>query len=110
MPIVSPAAVSIIENNSISQRTKKRYASTNFGFILWLHEHHPEMLRPHFRDEIASVPNNTSAQQQLRDLRAIVNRWLDNMQRTNPELCPVDMQQVTYELVASYMTKKGYRR
>ena len=106
MPVVSAAAVSIIVNNSISQRTKKRYASTNFAFILWLYEHHPEMLRPRFRDEIASVPNNTSAAQRLRGLRAIVNRWLDNMQRTNPELCPVDMQQVTYELVASYMATK----
>lgn len=106
MPIVSPAAVSIIENNSISLRTKKRYASTNFGFILWLYEDHPEMLRPLFHDEIASVPNNASAAQRLRDLRVVVNRWLENMQRTNPELCPVDMTQVTYEVVASYMTTK----
>jgi hypothetical protein len=80
MPVVSAAAVSIIENNSISQHTKKHYASTNFGFILWLHEHHPETLCPCFRDEIASVPNNNSAAQRLQDLRAIVNRWLDNMQ------------------------------
>jgi hypothetical protein len=79
MPIVSAAVVSIIENNSISQRTQKRYASNNFAFILWLREHHPEMLRPCFCDDIASVPNNMYTAQCLQDLHAIVNRWLDNM-------------------------------
>lgn len=106
MPLISAAAVSFIENNSISLRTKKRYASTNFGFILWLYEHHPDKLHPAIREELAAVPPNISSAQQMRDLRAIVNRWLDNMQRTSPERCPVDMTQVSYELVASYMTSK----
>jgi hypothetical protein len=43
----------------------------------------------------------------MKSLRKIViENWLEKMQRTNPELCPVDMSQMTYEIVASYMTTK----
>jgi hypothetical protein len=66
------------------------------------------MLHPPFlHDKITSIPNDTSATQCLQELWVIVNRWFDNMQRTNPELCPVDMTQVTFEIVALYsMTSK----
>lgn len=103
---MSTSAISAIENNSISLRTKKRYASTNFGFILWLYEHHPEVLRPTLRQEITSVPLDIPAPRRIKALRQIANTWFDNMQRTNPDLCPVDMTKVTYELVASFMTSK----
>jgi hypothetical protein len=45
----------------------------------------------------------------MKSLRKIViENWLAKMQRINPELwCPVDMSQMTYEIVvASYMTTK----
>jgi hypothetical protein len=38
--------------------------------------------------------------------KIIIDDWLNKMERTNPELCPVDMTQVTYDLVALYMTSK----
>lgn len=105
-PIVAPGAISIIENNSISVRTKQRYASTNFGFITWLHENYPDMLRPAFRNELENVPTAIPSAQRTRETRNIVNRWHSNMQRTNPERCPVDMTQVSYQVVASYMASK----
>jgi len=99
--------VSAIENNCISARTKLRYSSTNFAFILWLHEHHRHVLRPVIVDQIDAVITDDPRVLRVKRLRKIIiDDWLNKMERTNPELCPVDMMQVTYDLVASYMTSK----
>jgi len=98
--------ISAIENNCIAANTKKRYSSTNFAFILWLHEKYPDLLRPSLRDEIASVVS-TDHKVRMRSLRKIIiENWLEKMQRTNPERCPIDMSRMTYEIVGSYMSTK----
>jgi len=99
-------SISAIENNCISVNTKKRYSSTNFAFILWLHEKHPHLLRDSLRDQIASVVSTDPKVRMKRLRKIIIENWLEKMQRTNPELCPVDMSRMTYEIVASYMTTK----
>mmetsp|Transcript_13416 Transcript_13416/g.25176 ORF Transcript_13416/g.25176 Transcript_13416/m.25176 type:complete len:440 (-) Transcript_13416:928-2247(-) len=64
-------------------------------------------LRPTLRDQISGIVVIEDPKEKLKQLRKlIIEEWLDKMQRTNPELCPVDMTQITYEIAASYMTTK----
>jgi hypothetical protein len=74
-----------------------------------LHEKHPNTLRPVLRDRISAIviaveDPKEKLIKQLRKL--IIEEWLDKMQRTNLELCPVDMTLTTYKTAASYMTTK----
>ena len=79
--------VSNIENNCISLKTKRRYHSTVYTFIIWAYYNHRGILRPEFSEQVDAVllvPRSTSAQRNaLRTL--LITQWLDKMERRQPE-------------------------
>ncbi len=109
---MNKAAVSEIENNCIAEKTKDRYNSSNYQFIIWLYDNRnefPNVLRARLIEEIEAVEgraemNEKKKKAQIR--RIIVGGWLKKMKRTNPNACPVDVSLVTYDLVSSYMAQK----
>ena len=104
--------VANIENNCISLTTKRRYHTTVFSFIMWAYYNHRGILRPEFSEQVEAVllvPRSASAQRKA--LRMLVlTQWLDKMERRRPELCPVDVSLVLYDIVSTYMTTKKEMR
>jgi len=100
--------VANIENNCISLRTKRRYHTTACLFIIWAYYNHRGILRPEFSEQVDAVllvPRSGLAQRKaLRTL--VLTEWLDKMERRRPELCPVDVLLLSYDIVSTYMTTK----
>ena len=98
--------VANIENNCISLRTKRRYHTTVCSFIIWAYYNHRGILRPEFSEQVDAVllvPRSGSAQRKaLRTL--VLTQWLEKMERRRPELCPVDVSLLLYDIVSTYMT------
>ena len=100
--------VANIENNCISLRTKRRYHTTVCSFIIWAYYNHCGILRPEFSEQVDAVllvPRSGLAQRKaLQTL--VLTQWLDKMERRRPELCPVDVLLLLYDIVSTYMTTK----
>ena len=100
--------VTNIKNNCISLRTKKQYNTTASASIIWAYYNHRRILWPEFSEQVAAVPlvqRFASAQRKaLREL--VITRWLEKMERCRPELCPVDVSLLLYDIVSTYMTTK----
>ena len=102
------STVIAIESNSKAAKTKARYNCTNYLFILWVYDNratYPDSIRPAFlpgldearsRDRQARTSKNTY-------FRQTVIKLLDD---TNPSAnnCPLDMKNVTYTIVATYLS------
>ena len=108
--------VSAIEKNCIAPRTKQRYHSTLFQFIIWLYKNkadYPELLREAVYDGIRNIEEdevNTNARKRNQKIRKfIVKDWLEKMERTNPLLCPVDTTKIDYNICSVYMAQKKGR-
>ena len=100
--------VANIENNCISLRTKRRYHTTACLFIIWAYYNHCGILRREFSEQVDAVLLvQSSALAQRKALRQLViTRWLEKMERRRPELCPVDVSLLSYNIVSTYMTTK----
>ena len=104
-------AVSAIENNCIAAATKDRYASSNYQFIMWLYNHRatfPDLLRPLLVEQLNQIKEAEMAEgRKTKLMRNLIKKeWLEKMERTDPEKCPVDTTLLTYDIAASYMTQK----
>ena len=105
-------AVSAIENNFLANNTKRRYASSNYNFVLWLYGKRnvlPDILRPAVIDEMHRIENNTTLSDKKKKKewrKLIVDEWFNGMQLGNAALCPVDMNKITYKIVAQYIANK----
>ena len=104
--------VESIENNNVAIRTKQRYNSTIFGFVMWLYNHrdmYEGYLRGEVVEQIQAVLFDTSIEMKKRKKKlrwTVVEGWCQKMSRQRPENCPIDMAKVDYELVAAYMVQK----
>ena len=100
--------VATMENNCISLTTKRRYHTTLFSFIIWAYYNHRGILWPEFSEQVDAVllvPRSGLAQRKaLRTL--VLTQWLEKMERRRPELCPVDVSLLLYDIVSTYMTTK----
>ena len=100
--------VSNIENNCISLKMKRRYHSTGYAFIIWAYHNHCGILWNEFSEQVGAVllvEASSSAQRKaLQTL--VIKQWLDKMERHRPELCPVDVLLILYDIVSTYMTTK----
>ena len=107
-----PQTVESIENNNVAIRTKDRYHSTIFGFVMWLYNHreaYEGYLRPEVVAEIQAVLFDTTIpikQRRKKLRRAVVDQWCKKMSRQRPENCPVLMEKVDYKCVSEYMVQK----
>ena len=107
-----PQTVEQIENNNVAFRTKTRYHSTIFGFIMWLYnnrETYEGFLRPGVVSDIQAVLFDTTILMKRRKKQlwaVVVNNWCRNMSRQRPENCPVLMEKVDYDCVSVYMVQK----
>ena len=101
-----------IENNNVAVRTKARYNSTIFGFVMWLYnkrEEYEGYLRDKVVEQIQGVLFDTSIEiwKQKKKLRwTVVEQWCQKTSRQRPENCPVLMNKVDYNCVAAYMVQK----
>ena len=48
-------SIAQLESNCVAKKTKHRYHSTNFHFVLWLHEHHPDYVKVAVREAITTI-------------------------------------------------------
>ena len=79
--------LSNIKNNSISLKTKRRYHSTAYAFIIWAYHNHRGILRPEFSEQVDAVllvPRSTSAQRKA-FWTLVITQWLDKMEHHQPE-------------------------
>ena len=86
--------VESIENNNVAIRTKQRYNSTIFGFVMWLYNHrdmYEGYLRGEVVEQIQAVLFDTSIEMKKRKKKlrwTVVEGWcqkcLDRDQRTVP--------------------------
>ena len=104
--------VESIENNNVAVRTKARYNSTVFGFVMWLYNKR-DVYEGYLRDEVVeqlqAVLFDTSIdiRKRKKKLRwTVVEQWCQKMSRQRPENCPVLMNKVDYNCVAAYMVQK----
>ena len=104
--------VETIENNNVAIRTKERYHSTIFGFVMWLYNHRNDyegFLRPAVVTDIQTVLFDTTILPKQRKKmlqRVVVEKWCQKMSRQRPENCPVLMEKVDYKCVSEYMVQK----
>ena len=54
------------------------------------------------------VIQEKTKREKVREL--VVDKWLKRMVRTDPSLCPLDMNSITYECVAYYMAQKQTKK
>ena len=79
--------VSNIENNCISLKTKRRYHSTAYAFIIWAYHNNCGILRPEFSEQVDAVllvPRSTLAQRKALQI-LVITQWLDKMEHHRPE-------------------------
>ena len=108
---MNSSAVSAIENNCVAKKTKDRYNSSNYHFIMWLYANQatcPGLLRPLLIEQINQLQARedlTEKKKKTAVRKLVVEQWLQKMERTNPELCPVDVSLLTYSVASSYMVQ-----
>ena len=110
------SSIATIENNCIAKKTKDRYNSSNFNFIMWLYENkatYEGFLRPEVMVELDRVMNDTGIPGKKKKTKArkvVVEGWLAQMVRKTRDdgvnQCPVDMSKITYEVVGTYMAQR----
>ena len=105
-------AVLQLESNSKADNTKKRYNCTNYKFILWLFENRaqyagfikeeylPQLEAANERD--LNESGGIEARRKYKHFRAKV---MELLEAASPSAgnCPVNMKEVTYEVVATYL-------
>jgi hypothetical protein len=110
------SSIASIENNCIAKKTKDRYNSSNFNFIMWLYENratYEGFLRPELLVELDVVMNDMGLSETKKKTKArkvVVQGWLMKMVRRSSsnamDQCPVDMRKITYEVVGTYMAQR----
>lgn len=99
-----------LENNYIAPKTKQRYSCCNYNFILWLYEHRTtisNVLRESIILQISQAEADTSdLRQRNKNIRKIIMTSFEQMIRNRPDLFPVDVSQLSYEIIASYLTSR----
>ena len=105
-------AVSLIENNCVAEKTKDRYNSGAYQFIIWLYKSQdtaPDLLRPRLLVQIGELEERadlTESKKKKAIRELIVTGWLKKMDRKDPQRCPVDVSILTYDIAALYMSQK----
>ena len=107
------ATVIAIESNSKAGKTKARYNCTNYLFIQWVFKNsavYPGIIRPWVvptlaasdRRDLQEAGGNPAA----RKYKYFRTAVMAVLKATNPSSnnCPLDMQLVTYEVIATYLT------
>ena len=117
--MISNEAVLTLESNSKAENTKRRYNCTNYKFIVWLFERRNnecegfikerfigELEEAYERDEVEyrrSREASAGCKRKWKHFRAQVMKLLEAT-RPSASNCPVDMNKVTYEVVATYLS------
>jgi hypothetical protein len=103
-------AIARLENQSISERTKERYHSTNFHFVVYLSEKYPNTLHPDLIPQINEVKTRgLSERVQEKELRSLIQgNWLIPLNSATHERCPICLDQLSYDIVARYMYEKKH--
>ena len=102
----------ILENNCVAERTKKRYASSNIELALWMNQNHSEVVREGLKRKLEEIEESEVRPKKKKKERDAVIRdqWLLKMEKAKPELCPIDMTMVTYEMIAEFMATKKQKQ
>ena len=110
------SSIATIENNCIARKTKDRYNSSNFNFIMWLYENKATFegfLRPELLVELDIIMNDAAIPGKKKKTKArkvVVEGWLAKMVRKTRDdgmnQCPVNMSKITYEVVGTYMAQR----
>ena len=97
---MNQAAVSAIENNCVAEKTKDRYNSGAYQFIMWLYKNRetsPDVLRPRVVEQMEEIEGReglTDAKKTKLTRKLVVEGWLKKMERTDPTLLPCRRDQV----------------
>ena len=108
--IITNEAVLRLKSNSKAHNTKRRYNCTNYRFILWLFEHRTEyvgyikdgfleQLETLYQLDLTECGGNT-AHMKYKNFRRKV---MELLEASSPSAgnCPIDMNKVTYKLIAT---------
>ena len=104
-------SIAQLESNCVAKKTKHRYHSTNFHFVLWLHEHHPDYVKVAVREAITIIKATTEHQpkskQDAQLRRLIVDGYLAKVVKNEDEYMPIHLDMfVDYKVFAEYIAQK----
>ena len=104
-------SITQLESNCVAKKNKHRYHSTNFHFVLWLHEHHPDYVKVAVREAITIIKATTEHQpkskQDAQLRRLIVDDYLAKVVKNEDEYMPIHLDMfVDYKVFAEYIAQK----
>lgn len=98
--------VSNIEDECLTDGSKKRYASSNLEFVNWLHKNQPDALRASLKRQLDHTDAYFPPKKWRKENRRVINEWFDKMDRNDPLSCPVHMEKMNYNIIANFMAQK----
>lgn len=98
--------ISNIESECLTDSSKKRYASSNFELVTYLHKNNPDMVRPGLKRQLDHAEAHFPPKKKKKEMKKIVDGWFNKMDRSDVETCPIDMEKMSYKIIASFMVQK----